>query len=191
MPGIEILSELPTTVTDTASNDLEAAVHQYARTVFRVAYCVLRNHHDAEDAVQETFLRLWRYRKDWAGVRDRRAWLARLAWRVALDRRRPPLEISLDDVAGVVLNLRAAGASAEDIAARREMAVLLERLIVSLPKDLKDVLTLSTVEELTSPEIALVLDIPEGSVRTRLMRAREMVKAKLAATLERKNAGQK
>lgn len=188
MPGIEILSELPITVADAAPNELEAAVHQYARTVFRVAYSVLRNHHDAEDAVQETFLRLWRYRKEWEGIRDRRAWLARMAWRVAIDRRRPPPEISLESAASVVSNIRAAGASAEEIAGHRQMAALLEKLIASLPRDLKNVLTLSTVEELTSAEIALVLEIPEGSVRTRLMRAREMVKAKLAASLEKRNA---
>jgi RNA polymerase sigma-70 factor (ECF subfamily) len=189
-PGTETLSGLRT-IADAAGEDLEAAVEQYARTVYRVAYSVLRNHHDAEDAVQETFLRLVRHQKDWVAVRDRRAWLARVAWRVALDRRRAAPEISLEDAAGAVRDLRAAGASADEIAEREQMTALLAKLIATLPEDLRNVVTLSTVEDLTSPEIAEVLGIPEGSVRERLMRARGILKEKLSRCLERKDARRK
>ena len=186
-PGTETLSGLRP-IADAAGGDLEAAVEQYARTVYRVAYSVLRNHHDAEDAVQETFLRLVRHQKDWAVVRDRRAWLARVAWRVALDRRRAAPEISLEDAAGAVRDLRAAGAGADEIAEREQMTALLAKLIATLPEDLRNVVTLSTVEELTSPEIAEILGVPEGSVRQRLMRARGLLKEKLGRWLERKDA---
>jgi len=189
-PGTETLSGLRT-IADAAGEDLEAAVEQYARTVYRVAYSVLRNHHDAEDAVQETFLRLVRHPKGWAAVRDRRAWLARVAWRVALDRRRAAPEISLEDAAGAVRVLRAAGAGADEIAEREQMTALLAKLIATLPEDLRNVVTLSTVEELTSPEIAEVLGIPEGSVRERLMRARSLLKEKLSRCLECKDARRK
>jgi RNA polymerase sigma factor (sigma-70 family) len=72
---------------------LEAVVRQHARLVYQVAYLLLRNHHDAEDAPQETFLRVWRYRKRLPEARDLKAWLARIAWRVALDRRKNAAEI--------------------------------------------------------------------------------------------------
>jgi DNA-directed RNA polymerase specialized sigma24 family protein len=67
---------------ETQADQLELAVREHARLVYRVAYSVLRNHHDAEDATQETFMRVLRYRRKMNGVRDQRTWLARIAWRV-------------------------------------------------------------------------------------------------------------
>jgi RNA polymerase sigma-70 factor (ECF subfamily) len=177
-----------TRIADAAGDELGAAVREHARLVYKVAYSVLRNHHDAEDAAQETFLRLWRHQKRWADVRDQRAWLARVAYRVALDRRRKLPQISAEDSAQAVLELRAKGAGADEIAANQQMLALLERLIASLPPDLRDALTLSTVEEMTSAEIAALLGIPEASVRTRLFRARQLLREKLAALLEAKHA---
>lgn len=179
------LSE-PIAKADAAGDEFEGIVRDNARFVYKVVYSVLRNHHDAEDAAQETFLRFLRNRKKWAEIRDRRAWLARTAWRVALDRRRPSPEIALDDMAEAMLELRDRGAGADEIAATEQMAALLGRLIASLPQDLRDAMTLSTVEELTSVEMAEVLGIPEGSVRTRLFRAREILREKLSNLLERK-----
>jgi len=183
------LSE-PISITDASRDDLESLVREHARFVYKVAFSALRNHHDAEDAAQETFLRFLRYRKKWADIRDRRAWLARTAWRVAIDRRRNTPEVSLDEAAEAVLNLRDQGAGADEIAANAQMMALLERLIAALPRDLGDILTLSMVEEMTSVEIAKVLGIPEGSVRTRLLRAREILRGKLSNLLERKRGRQ-
>ena len=185
-PGQVILGE-PISIADAAGDEFEAAVHAHARWVYQVAYSVLRNHHDAEDAAQETFLRFLKSRNRWAEIRDQRAWLARTAWRVALDLRKAPLEVGLDDVADAVLKLWALDASADEIAADAQMRTLLNRLIASLPRDLRDALTLSTVEEMTSAEISEVLGIPPGSVRTRLLRARELLRQKLSALLEKKH----
>jgi len=60
---------------------LEMAVREHAQLVYRVAYSVLRNHHDAEDATQETFMRVVRYKRKLEGIQDSRTWLARIAWR--------------------------------------------------------------------------------------------------------------
>ena len=68
------------------------------------------------------------------------------------------------------------------------MMSLLERLVNSLPRDLREALVLSTTEELTSAEISQVLGIPEGSVRNRLLRGRKILRQKLAALLEHKHA---
>ena len=169
-------------------DDFEATIREQAGLVYKVAYSVLRNHHDAEDVAQETFLRFLRQRKRWAEIRDRRAWLAAVAWRVALDRKRIPADVTLEDATEVVSKMRAVGAAVDEIAASREMMSLLELLVGSLPRDLREALILSTTEELTSVEISQVLGIPEGSVRNRLLRGREILRQKLAALLEHKHA---
>jgi len=186
VPGQVILSE-PMLMVGAAEDELAAEVREHARLVYRVAYSVLRNHHDAEDASQEAFLRFWRHRRRWPEIRDRRAWLARTAWRLALDRRGARPEIGLDEAGETVRQLAAQGRGVDEVAADQQMMQLLERLIAALPQDLRDALTLSTTAELTSAGIAGVLGIPEGSVRTRLLRARELLRKKLAALLEMKH----
>lgn len=170
-------------ITDAGAEELEGLVREHAALVYRVVYVILRNHHDAEDATQETFLRVLRYGKRLASVRNPRAWLARVAWRVALDRRRSAPEVSLQDAAQTVLELKAAGRTPEEIAAESQMAALLERLLATLPHELREALALSTVEEMSSADIAAVLEIPEATVRTRLLRARQLLREKLVAVL--------
>ncbi len=186
VPGQMALSEAMPKA-DAAAAEFEAAVREHARFVYKIAYAALRNHHDAEDAVQETFVRLFRHRHEWPEIRNPRAWLARTAWRVAADRKRRPPEISLDAAAQAVLVLRAQGAAPDEIAAKREVSALLAHLIQALPLDLRDAVTLSTVNDLSSPEIGELLGIPEGSVRERLWRARRILREKLMATIERKH----
>ena len=86
-----------------------ALVSQYAGALYRVAYSVLRNPADAEDAVQEAFLRVLRHRDTLDEVRDRRVWLIRIVWNIVLDRkRRAKTRPETDDVAELarVLALR-------------------------------------------------------------------------------------
>jgi RNA polymerase sigma-70 factor (ECF subfamily) len=170
-------------IANAPGDGLEALVREHASFVYGIAYAVLRNRAEAEDAAQETFLRVVRHRKHIPEVRDQRAWLARITWRVAVGRRRPTPEISLEEAAQVIRGLRDAGAGAEEIARNRQMLALLEQLIASLPRKLREVLVLSTVEEMSSAEVAAGLGIPEASVRTRLRRARELLRGKLAAVL--------
>jgi RNA polymerase sigma-70 factor, ECF subfamily len=170
---------------------LEAAVHEHARLVYRIAYSVLRNHHDAEDATQETFLRVLRYRRKLEGVDDPKTWLARIAWRVAVERRKHRPEISLNEQEGVDLarQIVSQDASAEQTALGCEMAQLFGSLISALPDQLADALRLSALEELSPGEVAEILEITESSVRSRIFRARQILKEKLVA-LE-KNYGSK
>ena len=79
----------------------------------------------------------------------------------------------------------ASGASVEEDVIRTQQVLLLERLIGMLPNDLREVVELSTVEELTSQEIAQVLGIPESSVRGRLLRARQLLREKVRGLMER------
>src|SRR5208282_5979823 len=79
---------------------ISALADQYAGALYRVAYSVLRNPSDAEDAVQEAFLRVLRHRQTLAEVRDHRVWLIRIVWNIGLDRkRRAKTRPETDDVA--------------------------------------------------------------------------------------------
>jgi len=182
----QILSPLSlpveTGISEAAEQEMTAMVHQYARFVYQVAYSVLRSPHDAEDAAQETFLRVMRHQKRLPEVRDRRAWLARIAWRVALDGRKERSKIGLE-ASQPLVEERSPSASPEQIAGSREMLVLVERLISSLPEDLRSPLLLSTIENLTASEIGHILGIPQVTVRTRLCRARKLLREKLATVI--------
>ena len=164
-------------------DDVETLVRRHSRFVFQVAYSVLRHREDAEDAVQETFIRLMR--QDLAEIEDARLWLARVAWRCALDRVRKHPEEPLEDALAATLASPETGA--EQRVLEQQMQALLERMVERLPRDLREAVRLSTVEEMTSAEVALVLDIPEASVRTRLFRARQLLREKMLATLEKKS----
>jgi RNA polymerase sigma-70 factor (ECF subfamily) len=155
---------------------LAALVSQYAGTLYRVAYSVLRNASDAEDAVQEAFLRVLRHRETLDEVRDQRVWLIRIVWNIVLDRkRRSKTRPETDDVAELARVLPAAGLSAEEraVAAQHHAHVL--ACVERLPAKERQVLMLSAFEELTSVEIASVLGISESSVRSRLFRARNLM----------------
>ena len=179
----QALAQSALLMTATSEDALEAAVREHARLVYRIAYSVSRNHHDAEDATQETFMRVLRYRRKLHGIEDPKTWIARIAWRVAVAqaKKRPAVSISESGTADAVLQLRSEGKSAEDVAVGNEIFAVLQGLIEALPDSLRDVMRLTTVEELSTGEIAEVLETSEASVRSRLFRARQILKDKLHA----------
>ena len=155
---------------------LAALVEQYATTLYRVAFSVLRNPSDAEDAVQEAFLRVLRHRDSLGEVRDRRVWLIRIVWNVVLDRkRRAKTRPETDDVEELARVLPASGLSAEERASAAQHHAHVLECVDRLPSKEREVLILSAFEELSSVEIAAVLGITESSVRSRLFRARNMM----------------
>ncbi len=165
--------------------DLEALVEEHQRMVYRIAYSLLRNHHDAEDAAQETFVRVWRAAGKLAQVDDRKAWVARIAWNAATDRLRkqPPPSVEMEALARSVRHGAAKGASAEEVAAGAEMQSLMGALVAGLPPKLRRVIELSTVEELDHAEIGRILGLPPPAVRTRLFEARRLLRDKLERLL--------
>ncbi len=149
-------------------------LNRQSRFVFHIAYAVLRNTADAEDAVQETFLKLYRTGA-WEGMKDERAFLARATWRVAVSKRRKVRHEAPE------VDMPSTEASPEQAVIEADFNARLHRMVDALPEELRQPLALSTVEEMTSREISQVMGIAEGTVRTRLMRARELLKKKLAA----------
>jgi RNA polymerase sigma-70 factor (ECF subfamily) len=160
-------------------------VEEYSTVLYRVAYSVTRNAADAEDVVQETFLRVLRHRQKLAEVRDFRVWLVRITWNLVLDRkRRAKTRPQSDDFSDVVRILPSKGLSAEKAAITAQRYATILRLIDTLPARERETLLLSAVQELSTVEIALVLKTTESTIRSRLYRARHA----LAALLEQEGS---
>ena len=157
-----------------ASEDAFAAlVRRQTKFVFRVAYAVLRNTADAEDAVQETFLKLYRLRR-MEQMENERAYLARMAWRLAVDRLPKVETVEAQEITD-------SGQTPEQAAVQADWTATIHQLMDALPSELRTPLALSAVEELQAEEIAAMMGIPEGTVRRRVMRARQILKEKLQA----------
>lgn len=160
---------------------LEGLVREHSRLVYRIAYAVLRSHHDAEDSTQETFLRVLRYSSKLATVEEPKKWLSRIAWRVAVDRSRQlgrTREIPLEDPEKPI-ELAALETPADETVRGAQIGWALEKLIAALPDKLRHPLVLSAIEEMSPREVAAALGINEAAVRSRVFRARQILKEKL------------
>jgi RNA polymerase sigma-70 factor (ECF subfamily) len=164
--------EWDSVVTQHAAEDLETRfaelVARQSRFVFRVAYAVLRNADDAEDVVQDTFLKLFK-NKSWTDIQDERAFLARAAWRLAINRK--PRGRNTSDLIRETTN-------PEHAASESQRTARLHTLIDSLPEKLRRPLALSALDELSVAEIAAMMGEPEGTVRRRIAEARALLKQK-------------
>jgi RNA polymerase sigma-70 factor (ECF subfamily) len=162
-----------------------ALAEEHSRFLFRIAYGLLRNPQDAEDAVQESLLRIYRagmQNNTGAEIADTKAYLARTVWRAGLDlAARRPKRTEPIDTDDAPREFPAAGPTAEQALAEGDERALLKSLIVALPEDLRQPLVLSAIEEMTSREVAAAVGIPEGTVRTRVMRARAELRRRFEA----------
>ena len=187
-----ILNEAATVVRSPDRSEdaaLESLVREHSRMVYRIAYAVLRSHHDAEDAAQETFLRVLRYSHKLATVENHKTWLARIAWRVAVDRsqqRGRRREIALEDPEKAVGETASSESPAHEVMQGSQVGDLLERLIAALPEKLREPLILSTLEEMSPREVAATLGINDAAVRSRVFRARQILREKLVGSVTKK-----
>ncbi|HVJ06848.1 MAG TPA: RNA polymerase sigma factor [Acidisarcina sp.] len=173
--GTSALPAASSAAADT-STMISALVEEYSASLYRVAYSVSRNAAEAEDAVQETFLRVLRHQEQLGEIRDLRVWLVRITWNVVLDRkRRTKTRPETEDIADLAHMLPADGLKADErvIAAQQHAHVL--ALIERLPRKEREVLLLSAFEELSTPQIAAVVGTTDSSVRSRLFRARRLL----------------
>jgi len=159
--------------------DLAALVERYSRLLFRVAHSVLRTRAEAEDVVQDVFVRVIERRRSLLAIRDMRVWLIRIAWNLALDRRRRIRPEQMDENFAETLAASAVSAGERLEQAQRMSAVLRE--MERLPKTERHVLLLSAIEELGTAEMAQVLGRSESAVRALLFRARTRLREWLEA----------
>ncbi|QHN02007.1 sigma-70 family RNA polymerase sigma factor [Granulicella sp. WH15] len=158
--------------------DLAGLVETYSGLLFRVAHAVLRNPSEAEDVVQDTFVRVLQHRSKLAKVLDVRVWLVRIAWNLALDRRRRVRPDQMDEAFAAALvaqSLLQDEVFAEATQLKRVLAV-----IEGLPGKERKALLLAAIEELGTAELAAVLGKSESAVRSLLFRARARLKERLA-----------
>ncbi|MGI4831573.1 MAG: RNA polymerase sigma factor [Janthinobacterium lividum] len=156
---------------------LAALVETYSALLFRVAYSVLRSQAEAEDVVQDVFLRVLKHQRSLPAVRDLRVWLVRIAWNLAMDRRRRIRPEQLDDAfaRSLVASTTPADQAISEAAELRAVLDELERL----PKKERHVLLLSAIEEMNTTEIAAVLGKSESAVRALASRARARLRERL------------
>jgi RNA polymerase sigma-70 factor (ECF subfamily) len=153
------------------ADDFEERLRQAERRVFRVAYAVLGNGADAEEIAQEAFLRAHRRR---ASLRDPlrfTAWVSRIAFRLALNRRRTYARQRFRDTAWH--DSRPGVLDGDRLAAGQLVLERVREEIEGLPEKLRAVLLLCAVEGMEVREVADLLRIPPGTVRSRLHLARK------------------
>jgi RNA polymerase sigma-70 factor (ECF subfamily) len=162
--------------TDTGLDaEFEARLRESSTLAFRVAYGVLRHRQDAEDVAQDAFVRAHR---SFRQLRDRdkfRAWLVRMTWRLAIDRWRANRRRTSYEEAVIA----AQPASIEQQAVARDRAAQLWKAIDTLPDKLRITIVLGAMEEYDVREVARLLDLPEGTVKSRLFLARKALAEKL------------
>jgi len=158
---------------------LVALVERYSRLLFRVAHSILRSRAEAEDVVQEVFVRVLQRRGSLQEIRDMRVWLVRIAWNLALDRRRRIWPEQMDE--GFAESLIESSVPADErVEQAQQMRSVLQEM-ERLPKRERHVLLLSAIEELGTAEMAEVLGRSESAVRALLFRARTRLRERLEA----------
>src|SRR5487761_985372 len=176
-------------VAQDAGSAISALATEHSALLFRVAFSVLRNASDAEDVVQETFLRVLKHRKKLATIENPRIWLVRIAWNLALDRKRRLRTLPLLDEAEELLRNHASTEVSTEAALRSaESCASILRMVDRLPRKEREVLRLSAIEELGTPEIAAILATTESSVRSSLFRARQRLRERTEAEERRRQS---
>jgi RNA polymerase sigma-70 factor (ECF subfamily) len=156
--------------------EFEERLAECGPLAYRVARGVLRNTADAEDVAQEAFLRAYRR---FERLRDRgrfRAWLVRIAFRLAIDRLRSSKRREVRETLWSETSPRP---STEDLAATSEFQAHLHRALEELPEKHRLVLLLGAIEGHSLEEVAEILSLPVGTVKSRLFFARKQLAEKL------------
>jgi len=157
--------------------DLSVLVETYSTLLFRVAHSVLRSRTEAEDVVQDVFIRVLEHRRSLPGVREMRVWLVRIAWNLAIDRRRRIRPEQMDK--SFAQGLAATSVPADEVLDEAQRMNIVLRELEKLPRGERHVLLLSAIEELGTAEMAEVLGRSESAVRALLFRARTRLRERL------------
>jgi len=167
------------TVDEDLARQFEARLVESSTLAFRVAFSVLRQREDAEDVAQEAFAKAYRSFRQ-LRERDRfRAWLVRMTFRMAIDRQRANKRRLTRE--GVEAGLQARlNATTSDSVLANERAEHLWLAIDGLPEKLRLVIVLAGIQGHDIREVATLLDVPDGTVKSRLFLARQQLKERLS-----------
>ena len=163
----------------------EIIMRRYNQRLYRVARAIVRDDTEAEDVMQEAYVRAYQHLRQFAGRSPFSAWLTRIAVHEALARVRQRDKIDqLDrpetDDGEFVVEPKASVPDPEAATSREEMRRILEEMLLRLPQQYRIVLMLRDIEEMTTFETARALEISEENVKVRLHRGRTILRRELA-----------
>jgi len=174
-------TELVTRAQNGERNAFSELVRIHARGVLNVIYRMCGDEQTSEDAAQEAFIRAWLNLSSYRPQTSLRNWLYRIAVNAATDMLRKEKRILPDDIEDLQLTDGRPGP--ESLVSQQERTRLVQKAIQSLPDASRAVLVLREYEGLSYQEISSTLDIPVGTVMSRLNYARNLLKAKLQPQL--------
>ncbi len=162
----------------------EVLMRRHNQRLYRIGRAILRNDADAEDLMQESYIRAYQNLSKFEGRAKFSTWLSRIAVNEALARkrslaRREEIEPMVDPQSDRAKNFPERSASPEQQVSAKEMRGLLEDAIDSLPDQYRTVIMLRDIQEMETAETAETLDITEQNVKTRLHRARALLRKRL------------
>ena len=157
--------------------EFEERLASTSTLVFRVALGVLHNREDAEETTQETFVRAYRSFPRLREPERFRAWIVRIAFRLALDRVRETSRRARRELAAA--DPTPPTPTVEDLAASRELERRVRHAVDSLPKKFRMAVVLAAIEGHATSDVARLLGLPEGTVKSRLFQARKILAEKL------------
>ncbi len=169
-------------------------VNRYEGNIYRLARHITQNPEDAEDVLQETFLKAYEHLRDFQGNSKFYTWLVRIAVNQALmklRKRKTDASVSLDDPydtgeESLVREIAVWGPNPEQTYSQEEIRAILEKAVDSLPPTFRAVFALRDIEELSTEETAAALNLSIPAVKSRLLRARLRLREKLTRYFKRK-----
>jgi RNA polymerase sigma-70 factor, ECF subfamily len=169
-------------------------VNRYEGNIFRLARHITQSSEDAEDVLQETFLKAYEHLKDFQGNSKFYTWLVRIAVNqslMKLRKRKSDASVSLDDPfdtgeENLTREIAVWEPNPEQTYSREEIREILEKAIESLPPAFRTVFSLRDIEGLSTEETATMLNLSIPAVKSRLLRARLRLREKLTRYFKRK-----
>lgn len=184
--------ELAASAADGSQAAFEIIMRRHNRLLFRTARSILKSDAEAEDALQEAYLRAWGAMGSFRADARLSTWLVRIVVNEALGRLRHaravviPLDAAMNSPEPETQASLAdePGRRPEQSAMRAQLRTLMEARIDRLPEVFRTVFMLRAVEEMSVEEVAQALDVPEATVRTRYFRARGLLRESLASEVD-------
>ena len=170
----------------------EELISSYEKKAYNIAYRMMGNEEDAKDMAQEAFIKIYKSIQNFREESSFSTWLYRIVTNVCLDELRKrkkdklvPLELSIETEKGTaIVELSAERETPEDIYERIEKRQLIQNAISSLGEDYKTVIILRDIQGFGYEEIATMLNCSLGTIKSRINRARNLLKEKLRYQLE-------
>src|SRR5512146_3418528 len=162
----------------------EIIMRRYNQRLYRVAHSILRNDAEAEDVMQDAYVRAYQHLSQFEGRAKFSTWLTRIAVHEALarvQRRNRVQELDAEPYGGTMNPLPANTPDPEQQVSERELVGLLQSAVLALPAKYRSVLMLRDIEEMSTADTAEALELTEENVKVRLHRARALLRRELFA----------